>query len=58
MKYHKAITLTTHVDRHGDHFTREALVSMVDQIDKHYIPVNIEHDPRIPPQGRVVGAEV
>lgn len=31
---------------------------MVEQVNKQYIPMGIEHDPRIPPQGRLVSAKV
>ena len=31
---------------------------LVDQINRSYIPIGIEHDPRIPPQGRVVSARL
>ena len=31
---------------------------MVDQVKTAYIPMGIEHDPRIPPLGRVITAEI
>jgi hypothetical protein len=47
---------TTHIDRHGEQFTLSALESVATQINHSYIPVGVEHDPRIPPQGRVIRA--
>ena len=35
-----------------------ALRTMADMVSKHWIPVGIEHDPRIPPLGRVSAAEL
>jgi len=35
-----------------------ALESMADQISKSYIPMGVEHDPRVPPIGRIVAARV
>jgi hypothetical protein len=58
MKYTKGVIATSHVDRHGDRLTREALASMVEQINKYYIPQYYQHDPRIPPLGRAVHAEL
>jgi len=50
--------IATHVDRHGDKFTVEALHSMVQQMQKAYLPMGIEHDPRVPPIGRMISATV
>lgn len=49
---------TTHVDRHGERMTLGALESMVQLTNQGIIPLGIEHDPRIPPQGRVISAEI
>lgn len=49
---------TTHVDRHGDRFTAGALHDMAEQISQQWIPMWIEHDPRIAPLGRTVAARV
>lgn len=49
---------TTHVDRHNDRLTREALESMRDHIQSSYLPFIFNHDPRCPPLGRTIDAEV
>jgi len=36
--------------------THAALLQLVDQMNSQYLPFGIEHDPRIPPQGRIVSA--
>lgn len=53
MKRFEMVIATTHVDSQGERLTREALDSLVNSISTSYIPIGIEHDPRIPPQGRV-----
>lgn len=58
MKYVKKIIATSHVDSYGDMFALEALESLVEQIKTMYIPVNIEHDLRIPPHGRLISAKL
>ena len=52
----EATVATTNVDSHNERMTVEALQSMVDAVNESYIPLGIEHDPRIPPQGRVIKA--
>jgi hypothetical protein len=52
------IAATTHIDLHGDRFTREALEDLVGQASKEYIPINVEHDFRVPPLGRTVAAKI
>ena len=49
---------TTHVDRKGVSLTVGALHDMAEQIGRKWIPIWVEHDPRIPPQGRTVAARV
>ncbi|WP_419861465.1 hypothetical protein [Candidatus Palauibacter sp.] len=58
MRLARGITATTHVDRHRDKLTLGALEDMVRQIEDHYIPVLNQHDPRLPPLGRIASAEV
>lgn len=58
MKQIKRIIATSHIDRHGEAFAIEGLKDMVEQINKEYIPLTLEHDPRIPPHGRVVSARL
>jgi len=49
---------TTHLDRHNERFTVEALQTMVNQSNKNIIPLGVEHDPRIQPIGRVISTEL
>ena len=58
MKIVSAVLATTHVDLHNEAFALSALEGMVEQINQHYLPVGVEHDPRVPPLGRVVSAEL
>lgn len=58
MKRVESVIATTHLDRQGDKLTRDALESLVGSISKSLIPINIEHDPRIPPIGRIVSGFV
>lgn len=58
MQYQRQIIATSHVDRHQDRMSRGALESLVEQINSQYIPVTVEHDPRNPPLGRIVQAEL
>src|SRR6266487_796878 len=58
MQQVKAIIATTHVDKHGDVLILAALESMVEQMSAMALPVHVEHDPRDPPIGRIVGARV
>jgi hypothetical protein len=50
--------ITSHIDRHNEKMSLDALESFVDQVNKQYTPIGIEHDPRIPPVGRVVSAHI
>lgn len=58
MRRIKTIMAKTHVDRHKDRLTLEALESMCDNIRKSYIPYIVNHDPRCPPLGRVIESEI
>ncbi len=58
MKYYKGVLANTFIDKHNEKMSLNALKSMIEQIDDHYIPVGIEHDPRIFPVGRVKSAEL
>jgi hypothetical protein len=58
MKQFKGILATSHVDAHNEIMPVETLEAMVNQINQQYIPMGIEHDPRIPPKGRLVSAKV
>jgi hypothetical protein len=54
----EGVFATSHVDRHHEKITVEALRSFAAMTNSTYIPVLIEHDPRVPPQGRVISAEL
>lgn len=58
MKIVEAILATSHVDRQNEQLTLSALQGMVQQVNERYIPMGLEHDPRIPPQGRLISAEL
>ncbi|HST20475.1 MAG TPA: hypothetical protein VLR90_05130 [Blastocatellia bacterium] len=58
MKKQKAILTTTHVDRHFQKMSLSALESVVDLIGRYHIPFIVEHDPRIPPIGRIAEAHI
>lgn len=58
MKKTKIRLATTHLDRHNERFTVEALKSIVRQSNKGIIPLGSEHDPRIAPLGRVIHTEL
>jgi hypothetical protein len=58
MKRLETVISNTHIDSQGEQMTREALESLTSSISLSYIPVGIEHDPRIPPQGRIVSGFV
>jgi hypothetical protein len=58
MKIVEAILATSHVDLHNERLTPSALEGMVRQINLQCIPMGLEHDPRIPPQGRVLSAGI
>lgn len=56
MKRREQIIATTHVDSHRERLALSALNMLVQDIKTAYIPLWVEHDPRIPPRGRVVDA--
>lgn len=58
MKRTKLRLATTHLDRHNERFSMEALESMVKQSNEGVIPLGSEHDPRIAPLGRVIHTEL
>lgn len=52
-----AILASTHVDLHGERIPLEALQSFVNAINStSAIPVSLQHDPTIPPLGKVLKA--
>jgi len=58
MKRIEAVISTTRLDTQGERISREALDSLINSISTAYIPIGIEHDPRIPPQGRIASGYV
>lgn len=58
MKILRGIVATTHVDKHFERLSLSALNSMAEQANSSYIPFMVEHDPRIPPRGRMISATV
>lgn len=58
MKRVKAIIATTHVDAHGDKLMLSALESMLDSLSRQTVPVQVEHDPRRPPIGKIVSGNI
>lgn len=54
----EVIISSTKLDKHNERMTKDALETMAKDVNKYYIPVGIEHDPRIAPVGRVISAEV
>ena len=49
---------STRLDLQGERLAMESLESLAESINKNYIPVGIEHDPRQPPIGRMLSASV
>jgi hypothetical protein len=52
----EAVIASTNVDSHGERMSVEALEAIVESTKRTYIPVGSEHDPRIPPLGRIASA--
>lgn len=53
-----AVLTTTHIDRHNESMSVEALEAIARHINEGYLPFGVDHDPRIPPIGRVASAQV
>lgn len=58
MRTVETVVANTMVDSQNERMSREALTGLVDSITRHIVPMGIEHDPRIPPVGRVVSGFV
>lgn len=58
MKIIEVVLSTTHIDRHNEMMSVGALESMVQQVKTNIIPMGVEHDPRIPPIGRIIDAKL
>jgi hypothetical protein len=50
--------LTTHIDLQGDRIEPSGLSDMVADLNGDYLPTWVQHDPRIPPVGRLEHAEL
>jgi hypothetical protein len=50
--------ITSHVDRHNEQLHLSLLEDLVTLVNRQYTPMGIEHDPRIPPVGRVLSAHI
>jgi hypothetical protein len=48
--------ITSHVDKQNDKMTLDALQDFARLTNQQYTPMGVEHDPRIPPIGRVLSA--
>lgn len=53
MRLIRQLVASSQRDKQGDRFTVAALASMVDQANSAFIPYTFDHDPRIPPLGRI-----
>jgi hypothetical protein len=58
MKRSKVVMSTTHVDSHNERLQRRDLEAMAEDLKSDWVPLWYEHDPRIPPNGRVVDGYV
>lgn len=58
MSIRKSIIATTALDAHNEKMSLDCLNGMVEQISTHTILMNIEHDPRIPPVGRIISGKI
>lgn len=50
--------MTTHLDAHNERLALSALKDGKRSASEYYLPVLFEHDPRIPPIGRIIDAEI
>lgn len=58
MKIIQMVMATSHVDLHGEIISHKSLESLVDQINSQYLPINVNHDIRGQPIGRLISAEI
>ncbi|HUB87370.1 MAG TPA: XkdF-like putative serine protease domain-containing protein [Verrucomicrobiae bacterium] len=56
MKPFEAVLSSNQVDRHGEVMSKGALESAAAVLNKNYVQMGVEHDPRHPPIGRFVEA--
>jgi hypothetical protein len=50
--------MTTHTNPFGEKVDLSALESTLAQIERAFIPLDVEHDPRVPPHGRIVSGRI
>jgi hypothetical protein len=50
--------ITSHIDKQNEQMTLNALQDFARLINQQYTPMGVEHDPRIPPVGRVLSAYI
>ncbi len=58
MRRLRGVMSGTRVDKHGEQMSLDALRSMHEATRRGYISAGVEHDPRVPPQGCVISAEL
>lgn len=58
MHSERRILTSAHMDREGEMIDPESLPAFVDRINACYLPITKNHDPRIPPLGRVISARL
>lgn len=58
MNVSETVIANSRVDRHGESISADALRELASSVADVYIPINIEHDPRHPPVGRLHSAYV
>ena len=58
MNEQEIIIASTLVDKQGEKLSRQMLEQLAQSANEHYIPINIEHDPRVPPVGRIISSSV
>ena len=58
MKTVEVTLATTQAEGQDDVLSLDALNTLVDDINAHYIPIGIENDPRLPDSGRFISAEI
>lgn len=58
MRKVKATIITSHPDLHGERCDPDSLEPVAVEMNRKYLPLNVEHDLRKPPVGRIIGSEV
>ena len=58
MRTYPATLSTTHVDSQGDQATKRFLEQAAQTLNSVYVPLGYQHDPRLPPTGRIASGRV